>query len=386
MSGEDDPGQPPGRFPKILDLVFRLSDGAWRTVISDVSLEVSQLQFVVLSTNTVVSAARSVLQRYTPTLIGAAGAETAPKRAESESVGTSGPSTTTDSTGPSSSTSAERSSMDQSDGTCDTVEDFLREVMEKSICKVASSKAPPLPGNWKMTNSPLGDHSSQTPESLVAQPVHITTSRETTSNHVSPRDDLTISCTHVVCGGIKRLHHTTASCAVWNIPALNTGSAALIRSSRRTVSPIVQLSFNSCTDEITMKVVEIHKSELLLSSSSNVSLLNFMLFHKQPAVRVPTVTPQACITEAGEAASRATSHEEDIVFEELDSAPQIETAPLQGPSMQVTEFMNMTQQSPTETGGGELDNVPRFVLRKSREEPMRCVQHRQSLTSHTALS
>ncbi|KAL6464117.1 hypothetical protein MHYP_G00285080 [Metynnis hypsauchen] len=364
MSGEEAPGQKRRCFPEILDLVFRLSDGALRTVMTDLSNEVSQLQFAALGTHTVISAAKSVLQRCVPTLIGPAGMETAlleeenlRKRTEPESA---------DSTGPSSSTSAERSSVDQSDGTCDAVEDFLREVMEKSICKLTSSKASPLPGNWKTSSSPLtkemlnllevspsnseedlfaglesreylqtktpkaveekirelkegADTSSETPESLVAQPVHIVSSRETTANHVSQRDDLAISCTNDVSG----LHHQSASRAVWNIPALNTGSTALIRSPRWTVSPIFQLHFNSCMNAITMKVVQIHKSELLLSSSSNVSLLNSMFFPKQPVVGVSTVMPQRFITEAGEAASGATSHEEDIVFEELGSAPQI---------------------------------------------------------------
>ncbi|KAL7840518.1 hypothetical protein AOLI_G00258410 [Acnodon oligacanthus] len=97
----------------------------------------------------------------------------------------------------------------------------------------------------------------------------------------------------------------------------------LIRSPRQTVSPIFQLHFNSCTDTISMKVVELHKSELLLSSSSNVSLLISMFLHKWPAVEVMTVKCQGFITEAGQAASGATSHEEGIVFEELDSASQI---------------------------------------------------------------
>ncbi|KAL7826075.1 hypothetical protein SRHO_G00338130 [Serrasalmus rhombeus] len=311
-------------------------------------LQVSPLQFVALSTNAVVSAARSVLQRCMPTLIGAAGTETALldeekliERAESESVSLSGLSTTTDSTGPSSSTSAERSSVDQSDCIYDSVEDFLREVMEKSICKFTSSKTSPLPGNWKTTSSLLAkeinileelkeraDRSSQTPESLAVQPICSATLRETTANHVSQRDDLTIICTNDVSGGIRRLHFPTASRAVWNILALNAGSAMLIRSPRWTVSPIFQLHFDSCTDTVTMRVVEIHKSELLLPSSSKVSLFISIFLQTRPTVEVMTVKPQSFITEAGQAASGATGHEEGIVFEELDSAESSdETAP-----------------------------------------------------------
>ncbi|KAL6464120.1 hypothetical protein MHYP_G00285110 [Metynnis hypsauchen] len=251
MSGEEAPGQERRCFPEILDLVFRLSDGAWRMLLYVANVtQVSQLQFAALSTHTIISAAKSVLQRCVPSLIGPAGMDIVLmeegllwKRVESESVSPAGPSTSADSTGPSSSTSAERSSVDQSDGTCDAVEDFLREVMEKSICKLTSSKASPLPGNWKTSSSPLtkemlnllevspsnseedlfaglesreylqtktpkaveekirelkegADTSSETPESLVAQPVHIVTSRETTANHVSQRDDLAISCTN----------------------------------------------------------------------------------------------------------------------------------------------------------------------------------------------
>ncbi|XP_037402651.1 uncharacterized protein LOC108411156 [Pygocentrus nattereri] len=347
MSGEEDPEQMRRCIPEILDLVFRLSDGAWNTLMY-VSHEVSPLQLVALSTNAVVSAARSVLQRCMQTLIGAAGAETALldkekliERAESESVSLSGLSTSTDSTGPSSSTSAERSSVDQSDCICDSVEDFLREVMEKSICKFTSSKTSPLPGNWKTTNSLLAkerhileelkdraDHSSQTPESLAVQPIRSATLRETTANHVSQRGDLTIICTRDVSGGIRRLHYPTASRAVWNIPALNAGSAMLIRSPRWTVSQIFQLHFDSCTDTVTMRVVEIHKSELLLPSSSKVSLLISIFLQTLPTVEVTTVKPQSFITEAGQASSGATGHEEGIVFEELDSAESSdETAP-----------------------------------------------------------
>ena len=205
--------------------------------------------------------------------------------------------------------------------------------MEKAICKVTSSKASPLPGNWKTTSSLLAkemlnileasssnseedlfaglesredlqtkvpkaaeeqkrelkeraDHSSQTPESLMVQPVHSATSRETTANHVSQRDDLTISSINDVSGGINRLHHPTASRAVWNIPTLNTGSAVLIPSSHRTVSPIFQLYFDSCTDTVTMKVVELHKSELLLSSSSNVSPPSSVFLHNHTGTRL----------------------------------------------------------------------------------------------------
>ncbi|KAL7840517.1 hypothetical protein AOLI_G00258400 [Acnodon oligacanthus] len=114
------------------------------------------------------------------------------------------------------------SSVDQSDRICDTIEDFVREVMEKSICKVTSSKVSPLPRNWKTTSSLLAketlnrprlqtrrkislqvsscevpkaaeektrelkeraDQSSKTPESLVVQTIHSATSRET--NYVS---------------------------------------------------------------------------------------------------------------------------------------------------------------------------------------------------------
>ena len=70
-----------------------------------------------------------------------------------------------------------------------------------------------------------------------------------------------------------------------------------------------------------MKVVEIHKSELLLSSSSKVSLFISMFLHKRPAVGVLTVKPKGFLT--GQAVSGAPGHEEGIIFEEVDSAPQI---------------------------------------------------------------
>ncbi|KAL7845609.1 hypothetical protein AOLI_G00238010 [Acnodon oligacanthus] len=67
----------------------------------------------------------------------------------------SGKSTTTT---PASQTSAERSSVDQSDRICDDVENFVIEAkvaMEMTICKVASSEVSPLPKNWKMTSGLL---------------------------------------------------------------------------------------------------------------------------------------------------------------------------------------------------------------------------------------
>ncbi|KAL6465094.1 hypothetical protein MHYP_G00252270 [Metynnis hypsauchen] len=102
-----------------------------------------------------------------------------------------------------------------------------------------------------------------------------------------------LSCTNDASGGIERLHHPTASRALWNIPALNTESAMLIRSPHRKV---FQLHFDSCTDTVTRKVVEIHKSELLVSSSSKVSLLISIFLQKWPAVKVTTVKPQGFIT------------------------------------------------------------------------------------------
>ncbi|KAL6486777.1 hypothetical protein MHYP_G00034040 [Metynnis hypsauchen] len=152
MSGEENPGQKRRCFPEILDLIFRLSDGAWRMLLYVANVtQVSQLQFAALSTHTIISAAKSVLQRCVPSLIGPAGMDIVlmeegllRKRVESVSVSPAGLSTSADSIGPSSSTSAER-------------------------------------------------------------------------------------CTNDASGGIECLHHTTASCALWNIPALNTGSAMLIR-------------------------------------------------------------------------------------------------------------------------------------------------------------
>ncbi|KAL6464119.1 hypothetical protein MHYP_G00285100 [Metynnis hypsauchen] len=164
MSGEEAPGQKRRCFPEILDLVFRLSDGAWRMLLYVANVtQVSQLQFAALSTRTIISAAKSVLQRCVPSLIGPAGMDIVlmeegllRKRVESESVSPAGPSTSADSTGPSSSTSAER-------------------------------------------------------------------------------------CTNDASGGIERLHHPTASHALWNIPALNTGSAMLIRTSGEMEDPLALL-------------------------------------------------------------------------------------------------------------------------------------------------
>ncbi|KAL6479615.1 hypothetical protein MHYP_G00106480, partial [Metynnis hypsauchen] len=216
MSAEEAPGQKRRCFPEILDLIFRLSDGAWRMLLYVANVtQVSQLQFAALSTHTIISAAKSVLQRCVPSLIGPAGMDIVlmeegllRKRVESVSVSPAGPSTSADSTGPSSSTSAER-------------------------------------------------------------------------------------CTNDASGGVERLHHPTASRALWNIPALNTGSAMLIRSPHRKV---FQLHFDSCTDTVTRNVVEIHKSELLVSSSSKVCLLISIFLQKRPAVKVTTVKPQGFIT------------------------------------------------------------------------------------------
>ncbi|KAL7852863.1 hypothetical protein SRHO_G00186480 [Serrasalmus rhombeus] len=68
----------------------------WRTLLRDLSNEVSTLQFASLCTHTVVSAAKLVIQRYRPALT------------ESESTSLSGKSSSTDAAASSSRSSAER--------------------------------------------------------------------------------------------------------------------------------------------------------------------------------------------------------------------------------------------------------------------------------------
>ena len=75
----------------------------------------AELESEGIRTHTVSGAGRYASQEYMPSRIGGTGSarellaeEKLRKRAESESVSPSGPSTTTDPTGPSSSTSAER--------------------------------------------------------------------------------------------------------------------------------------------------------------------------------------------------------------------------------------------------------------------------------------
>ncbi|KAL6471612.1 hypothetical protein MHYP_G00202620 [Metynnis hypsauchen] len=306
MSGEEPPGQKPKCFPDILDLVFHLSDGQWRTMMTDVSIEVSQLQFASLCANSVISVAMSAGQSCMPTVTRAFGMDTALVAEESESMSLSDKSSPTNYTVPSSGSSAERSSVDPADHICNTVENFASEVnveMENS-----STKSP--------------EDSSHTSETLVAQPVHIVKSRETTANHVSRRVDLTNSSTNDVSGGIKCIYHPTTSRAVCSLPTLHTGSTMLIRSPRRTMTPRFQLNLGSCMDGITLKVVELNKRELLLSSSSKMSL-HVSTLPRELTVKVTTVKPKGFFTEAAQAVSGATVHEDGTIFEEVDSAPQI---------------------------------------------------------------
>ena len=71
----------------------------------------------------------------------------------------------------------------------------------------------------------------------------------------------------------------------------------------QTISPRFQLNLDSCTDEVIYKVVELLKSELLLSSSSKVSLHIATSLPEQLSVNVKTVKPKGFLTEAAQLVS-----------------------------------------------------------------------------------
>ncbi|KAL6464126.1 hypothetical protein MHYP_G00285170 [Metynnis hypsauchen] len=238
MSGEEAPGQKRRCFPEILDLVFRLSDGAWRMLLYVANVtQVSQLQFAALSTRTIISAAKSVLQRCVPSLIGPAGMDIVlmeegllRKRVESESVSPAGPSTSADSTGPSSSTSAER-------------------------------------------------------------------------------------CTNDASGGIERLHHPTASRALWNIPALNTGSAMLIRKAgSETVRDTLENRSTSSqeTSSSSSSLLDGREPEVVRKRSRG---LRFFGGRKAPFISFG----QKKSTKAGPAGVESTNHQADSGNHQSDS-------------------------------------------------------------------
>ncbi|KAL7832316.1 hypothetical protein AOLI_G00298640 [Acnodon oligacanthus] len=330
MIVEEAPGQEPKRCPAILDLVFYLSDGPWR-MLTNVSSEVSKLQLPSRCTNAVVSVAKSAVETCVPALTRALGMQTDLLEDESEPISLSGESSPTTYTAPSSGSSAEQSSVDPADRICDTAENAVsavNEEMEKSICNVASSEPSPKASSSKCEeNLSAGfksqEDSSHPSEPLVAQLVHISKSRETTANRVSRRfRSFYISYTNDVSGGMKRIYHPTTARAVCSTPALHTGSAVLMRSPRRTVTPRFQFSLDSCTDVISFKVVELNKRELVLSSSSKTSL-HVSTLPRLPAVKVTVVKPKGFLTEAVQAVSGDTVHEDGTVLEEVDSASKM---------------------------------------------------------------
>ncbi|KAL6464129.1 hypothetical protein MHYP_G00285200 [Metynnis hypsauchen] len=199
--------------------------------------QVSQLQFAALSTRTIISAAKSVLQRCVPSLIGPAGMDIVLmeegllwKRVESESVSPAGPSTSADSTGPSSSTSAER-------------------------------------------------------------------------------------CTNDASGGIERLHHPTASRALWNIPALNTGSAMLIRKAgSETVRDTLENRSTSSqeTSSSSSSLLDGREPEVVRKRSRG---LRFFGGRKAPFISFG----QKKSTKAGPAGVESTNHQSDSGNHQSDS-------------------------------------------------------------------
>ncbi|KAL7832312.1 hypothetical protein AOLI_G00298600 [Acnodon oligacanthus] len=330
MIVEEAPGQEPKRCPAILDLVFYLSDGPWR-MLTDVSSEVSKLQLPSRCTNAVVSVAKSAVETCVPALTRALGMQTDLLEDESEPISLSGESSPTNYTAPSSGSSAERSSVDPVDRICGTAENAVSEVteeMEKSTCNVASSEPSPKASSSKSEENlsavlKLREDSSHLSEPLVAQLVHIAKSRETTANRVSRRfRSFYVSYANDVSGGMKRIYHPTTARAVCSTPALHTGSAVLMRSPRRTVTPRFHFSLDSCTDVISFKIVELNKRELVLSSSSKTSL-HVSTLPRLPAVKVTAVKPKGFLTEAVQAVSGDIVHEDGTVFEEVDSASKM---------------------------------------------------------------
>ncbi|KAL7832310.1 hypothetical protein AOLI_G00298580 [Acnodon oligacanthus] len=330
MIVEEAPGQEPKRCPAILDLVFYLSDGPWR-MLTNVSSEVSKLQLPSRCTNAVVSVAKSAVETCVPALTRALGMQTDLLEDESEPISLSGESSPTNYTAPSSRSSAERSSVDPADRICDTAENAVsavNEEMEKSICNVSSSEPSPKASSSKSEeNLSAGfksrEDSSHPSEPLVAQLVHIAKSRETTAKRVSRRfRSFYMSYANDVSGGMKRIYHPTTARAVCSTPALQTGSAVLMRSPRRTMTPRLHFSLDSCTDVISFKVVELNKRELVLSSSSKTSL-HVSTLPRRPAVKVTVVKPKGFLTEAVQAVSGDIVHEDGTVFEEVDSASKM---------------------------------------------------------------
>ncbi|KAL6485916.1 hypothetical protein MHYP_G00053080 [Metynnis hypsauchen] len=73
---------------------------------------------------------------------------------------------------------------------------------------------------------------------------------------------------------------------------------AELESGTQTTSPRFQLNLDSCADEVICKVVELFKSELLLSSSSTVSLHVSTSLPEWPTVKLKTVKPEDFLPEA----------------------------------------------------------------------------------------
>lgn len=82
---------------------------------------------------------------------------------------------------------------------------------------------------------------------------------------------------------------------------LGSGSILSVRSPPQTTYARFRLHLDSCADRIITRVVELYKSELLLSSSSRVSPHVSTSLPEQPSVNVPTTNRGRLLTEAAQA-------------------------------------------------------------------------------------
>ncbi|KAL6481728.1 hypothetical protein MHYP_G00098080 [Metynnis hypsauchen] len=112
-----------------------------------------------------------------------------------------------------------------------------------------------------------------------------------------------------------------------------SGSVLSVSSPPHITSPRFQLFLDSCTEDVIYKVVELYKSELLLSSSSKVSLNISTSLPEQPLLNLKTTKPKSFLTDAAQLVSdvlirRSSQMSSDEPGHVLDSSREICSLPL----------------------------------------------------------
>ncbi|KAL6481345.1 hypothetical protein MHYP_G00094270 [Metynnis hypsauchen] len=227
----------------------------------DLSNEVSTLQFAMLCTHIVVSAAKSVIQSYRPALTG-----------ESESTSLSGKSSNTDSTTPSSRSSAERFSESLVAKHLHSAEPQTSRLSQ--ICDISIGCMHVIGRIISLYQSGISPSDSLTPIELS-----VVTNQTV---HVMQEMDRIIHSSRGSSRRCLKLKHLEESDETSFPQSVNEGNdesgfhsethTQMLHSSFHTddsdAAPRKQVDIDSCTDETVDNILDLHKNEVQLSESA----------------------------------------------------------------------------------------------------------------------